>query len=84
MEKKEYHKNYYAENKQKITDRMLEKVECDVCKKHVTRCNLPKHQRTVKCKKHTERKQTDANAAKIDSLLALVQQLIGNKKENDD
>ena len=49
MNQKEYNKNYYAKHGDKIKERMYEKIECEHCQHQVSRCNMPKHQRTKKC-----------------------------------
>jgi len=43
--KLEYDKQYYINNKDKI----LEKVNCDICNSIVSRKNLAKHKKTLKC-----------------------------------
>lgn len=50
---KEYHKQYsnkyYLQNKDKITEKLAEKVNCDICGCNVRKDYLVKHKRTQKC-----------------------------------
>ena len=39
----EYFKKYYAKNKDKIIQRMREKVHCDVCNKDICRASYRRH-----------------------------------------
>jgi hypothetical protein len=46
---KEYNKKYYAENKERISAMLLEKVLCQHCGRTVNHQNLHKHQSTKLC-----------------------------------
>ena len=46
----EYYKNYYAKNKDKLTERLYARVECEHCKRTVNSQNMKKHQRSTLCK----------------------------------
>ena len=45
----EYTRQYYLRNKEKLTSRMYEKINCPNCGKLGTRCNIVRHQRSKKC-----------------------------------
>ena len=45
-------KKYRAENKDRLKERRSEKVICDVCGSEVTRHQIARHKRTIKCKNH--------------------------------
>jgi DNA-directed RNA polymerase subunit N (RpoN/RPB10) len=53
---KEYHKNYYAENKAKILGSMKKPVRCEKCGASVSKCHMTRHQATKKCKEHGKEK----------------------------
>jgi len=46
---KEYNKQYYAKNKQKILSALLQKEPCTYCGKMVNHQNLRAHQRSSNC-----------------------------------
>jgi hypothetical protein len=48
MEKKEYNKKYYQENKANIKKELSKKIHCDVCNKDISIWNLSKHRKTNK------------------------------------
>jgi hypothetical protein len=48
---KQYNKEYYANNKNKIIKQMTTKTECPDCSKLITKCNLNKHMQSRLCKK---------------------------------
>jgi hypothetical protein len=43
--KKEYHKV----NKEVIREKYKQKCKCDICGLEVTKCNLPRHKKSIKC-----------------------------------
>lgn len=43
-------RKYKEDNKDAIRERMLIKVECDVCGKQISKCNLPRHKKSSNCK----------------------------------
>ena len=47
----EYTREYYTKNKEKITLRMQEKVQCSICNCTITRSHMIRHQKSNKCKK---------------------------------
>ena len=48
--KKIYNRTYYTKHKDELMGKMLLKVECCICKKLVTSCNLKRHHKSLKCK----------------------------------
>ena len=40
---------YYIKNKDKISERQKEKINCPICNKIVSRCNIAIHKKTKKC-----------------------------------
>jgi hypothetical protein len=49
---KEYNKEYREIHKDKISARKKEPIECPICKSKTRRGNMPRHQRSEKCKSH--------------------------------
>eukprot|EP01080_Neovahlkampfia_damariscottae_P008448 gene8448-273_t len=45
---KQYHQNYYLENKQRIITAMSEKTHCPYCDTQITKCKFDRHLRTAK------------------------------------
>ena len=43
-------KEYYQKNKDKLRKKRQEKINCPICNSSVSRANLPRHQRSKKCK----------------------------------
>ena len=48
--RKEYNKNYYQNNKDKILTKLNSKVNCEFCNRQVSFCNLNKHFNLPICK----------------------------------
>ena len=78
MTSKEYQKEYYEKNKDKIKQAVKSQVSCDICDKTMSRCNYYSHIKTKihkknfeKQNKSTEEKQYNWNELnkKIDSIL---------------
>jgi hypothetical protein len=42
---KKYNREYYKKNRERILAGMYEKVECKICKRQISKCNLPRHER---------------------------------------
>jgi hypothetical protein len=61
--KKQYNTKYYEANKKAICKKLMEKKECNYCKKMVSHQNMGKHQMTARCKlmqyKEAELKKLD-------------------------
>lgn len=47
-DRKEYLRQYYADNRDKVLKQMYRKVHCAACNKYISFCNLNKHYRTLK------------------------------------
>ena len=63
-ERKVYNEQYYANNKKRIADMMLKKVECPYCNRQVTFYNLPRHQTTQLCHRNRKNNLMDMEALK--------------------
>jgi hypothetical protein len=50
MNKREYNKCYYEENKVKLNQKRCEKGLCQICGKNVTASHINKHQLTNLCR----------------------------------
>ena len=46
---KEYRKEYYEKNKQKIIEQMKTEVQCEICHEKIRKCRINRHQKTKKC-----------------------------------
>jgi hypothetical protein len=49
-EMKQYHKDYYVNNKESIINKMTEKVHCEQCNIYLPKCHLKRHRRSLKHK----------------------------------
>lgn len=47
-----YKKEHYQNNRDKILEQKKEIIKCDICGNEIRGCNLPRHQKTAKCKSH--------------------------------
>lgn len=47
----EYQKQYYIKNKDKLKDKLLTKIKCNLCNCYVCYTILRRHQRSRKCQK---------------------------------
>jgi hypothetical protein len=80
---KEYQKEYYEKNKERILETMNREVQCDVCKSFVRKCKLNRHKQTNKCKSANDQKLNDPNV--VDELKAQMNEIklmIANLKNN--
>ena len=59
----EWGKKYYQDNKLKIKEQKSKPIECTICGCTVRTDNLPKHQRTKKCKRAKAQKQVNTSTA---------------------
>jgi len=57
-ERKQYNEKYYAEHKKNITEKLLIKIECPNCGKHISKANLERHKIGRSCKKHISIQQS--------------------------
>ena len=48
MNRKEYMKEYYEKNKDKMIQSQIKKINCEYCNKLISKCNLEKHNKTTK------------------------------------
>jgi len=67
---KEYNKKYYAENKERISAMLLEKVLCPHCGRTVNHQNLHKHQSTKLC---LSRRVNNTSSESINELIKKLQ-----------
>ena len=67
---KEYNKGYYAENKERISAMLLEKVLCPHCGRTVNHQNLHKHQSTKLC---LSRRVNNTSSESINDLIKKLQ-----------
>lgn len=44
---KEYNKNYYSMNRDKLKAKAIEPIQCDICKCELTRSNLNRHTKST-------------------------------------
>ena len=51
-QRKNYNKNYYQSNRDKILKKACEKITCEFCHRKVIFNNLLKHQKTELCKNY--------------------------------
>ena len=51
-QRKNYNKNYYQSNRDKILKKACEKITCEFCHRKVISNNLLKHQKTELCKNY--------------------------------
>jgi phage terminase large subunit GpA-like protein len=54
-ERREYNKKYYTENKKRIADMLLAKIQCPHCKKMITKSNLERHTQSDICARRKEK-----------------------------
>jgi hypothetical protein len=45
-------KEYRQNNREKIAEKIKEKIKCDICGNEITKYNLPRHQKSLKCQSH--------------------------------
>jgi ribosomal protein S7 len=70
-DKKDYQKKYYENYKDKIISRLVEKIQCEHCKRLISRCNMQKHCRTIKCK--TKQRRVEFN--KVENWMEIIKEL---------
>ena len=63
-ERKIYNEKYYTENKKRIVDSLLVKVECPLCSKHISKANLERHKIGKSCTKNQSTKNTEITEMK--------------------
>ena len=77
-ERKAYNERYYAEHKKNITGKLLVKIECPNCGKHISKANLERHKMGRSCKKYISIQQSQ-----IQELTAQVEKLTKLLEEKD-
>jgi hypothetical protein len=60
-ERKAYNEKYYADNKQRIAEMLLAKVECPECKKMHSRANLNRHINNKICQRRKQQAMNTPN-----------------------
>ena len=50
-ERKIYNAKYYTENKKTINEKLLTKIECNLCHKCISKANLERHKLGQSCQK---------------------------------
>jgi len=76
-ERKAYNKSYYTNNKKRITDMLLKKVECKLCSREITYTNLQRHRITSLCINNRKSNLTDIDILKqqVEKLSEEIKQL---------
>eukprot|EP01038_Epipyxis_sp_PR26KG_P015560 gene15560-21012_t len=74
---KEYQKQYYAKNKDKLLTDLKQKVVCELCGSSISKCNLYSHQKSSKCKVSCY----DNNCTKLDKLIDKYKKLSNKQKK---
>lgn len=69
-----YNKAYYAKNKLRITESMLNKTTCELCNCVISLSNLDRHKISTKCK----RKHLEAMYAEQSKELLLIKEQVAN------
>ena len=54
----EYSKKYYEKNKQTMLENARIKTKCLICGSIVTKCQLKRHMRSIKCNSYIEQLKT--------------------------
>jgi hypothetical protein len=77
-ERREYNKKYYTENKKRIADMLLTKIQCPHCNKMITKSNLERHTQSDICARRKEKLNQHSTAdlndlqKQIDELKSLI------------
>jgi len=72
-ERKAYNEKYYADNKQRIAEMLLAKVECPGCKKMHSKANLRRHINSKICVKRQQ--SVSAASSEIQELRDIINDL---------
>jgi len=64
-ERRAYNESYYTNNKKRISDMLLKKVECPLCSRQLTYSNLQRHQTTPLCMRHRKNNPTEMDILKL-------------------
>tara|TARA_R110000803_G_scaffold92586_2_gene160106 strand:+ start:7918 stop:8133 length:216 start_codon:yes stop_codon:yes gene_type:complete len=52
--KQNSNKNYYEKTKQRVLEQKKQKIECKFCKSLVSKNDINRHYKTIKCRKHQD------------------------------
>ena len=63
-ERKLYNEEYYAEHKKDIAGKLLMKIECPNCGKHISKANLERHKSGLSCLKNATKQQSQLQEMK--------------------
>lgn len=63
-DRKLYNEKYYTENKKRISEMLLAKIECPTCCKLITKANLERHKLGRSCEKNASKKKTQLEEMK--------------------
>ena len=63
-ERKLYNEKYYAEHKKDIAEKLLMKIECPNCGKHISKANLERHKSGLSCLKNATKQQSQLQEMK--------------------
>ena len=74
---KEYQKQYYAKNKDKLLTDLKQKIVCELCGCSISKCNLYSHQQSSKCKNSCY----EVNSKKLDKLVDKYKKLSNKQKK---
>jgi polyhydroxyalkanoate synthesis regulator phasin len=63
-DRKIYNEKYYTDNKKRIADMLLVKIECPHCSKHISKANLERHKIGNSCRKNQLAKKSELSEMK--------------------
>lgn len=63
-DRKLYNEKYYTENKKRISEMLLAKVECPTCCKLISKANLERHKLGQSCQKNASKNKTQIEEMK--------------------
>jgi hypothetical protein len=63
-DRKLYNVKYYTENKINIKEKLLAKVECPLCHKHISKVNLERHKVGQSCQKNANKTKSEFDELK--------------------
>ena len=65
---KNYNKQYYEKNRERILKMQYAKTQCEYCEKVVAKFYMTNHMKTIKCMKMREKKEIEINETKVQEL----------------
>ena len=63
-ERKIYNEKYYTLNKETIKEKLLTKVECPLCHKHISKANLERHKIGLSCQRNSTKIKSEFDELK--------------------